>query len=480
MKNHSLILLLKTFTEDEIRLFMDFLNSPYFNKRKAVAQLFALLRNFYPAFTDKRLTKEYLYGKLFPGKKFNYSTFRVIISMLNELALKFTAQRYFENNIIENELIKVKALIRRNHLKNLKAAIARANKSISYANPSAEDFFYYNFSFFDLKNIFAEIKYSGMNDKNLTVLDFNKPLDNLAAFFTVKTLKIYIIILNLNILYMKDFDTDILERNFNNIDKTLFNKYPVIEIFYYLVVLLKNSETEDIYFKVKKLLYDKINILNKHDICEILINLGNYCSRKISSGNTNFMKEKFELLKKELSHKTFNIEGFMTFVYYKTAINMSLAMKDYKFAKSFIDNYTIYISENNRTNALHYGKALYEFTKKHYGKALEYLSMINFHDLYSKLDLKVFQIVIFYEMGFEEAIESSLEAFRHFLKNNKLISKNKLPYYLNFYRAIRKIIKIKKAKDIYEKKIFEKYFLLNNMFINKGWIKEKLDQISFK
>lgn len=475
MIRHGIISLLKTFSAEELRMFEDYIDSPYFNKRRSLGKLYRQLIKYYPGFNSDKLTKENLYACLFPGKIYNDSSFRVIISLLNEQVINFIKLRYFENDRMENELTKVKSLARRNYLKSLDKLIKKSLASLKKGNPMAEEYFYYNDNFLSLFTYYFEMKFSGMNDKNLKDFQFENSARNFTAYFYIRTLKTYIVILNLSILYRKEFDTSLLEKNFNSIDKSLLKRYAVIEIYYYLVLLLREEKSEIIYRRVKVLLYKNINKLNRQDTAEILINLGNYASRKISSGYEHFKEEKFELLKKEIEHMTFNINGYMTFVYFKTVVSMALIMNDFGFAKNFIDNYSKYISEYDRDNAFQYGSAMYEFSKKNYETALGHLGKINFSDLYSKLDLKVFQIVIFYEMNYDEALYSAMEAFRHFLRNNKLITKNKYPFYSNFHHALKKLIRIKKNKDPFEKEHLIKNFLSKNMFINKAWIIEKLD-----
>ncbi len=477
MKRHSLTALLKTLTKEEITLFADYISSPYFNRRKAVIKLFRAVIKFYPAFDDDNFTKKYLFSAVFPGKKYNDSSIRVFISRLNELAFDFTVQRNFEENNPESNLIRIKTMFRRNYFKNGENFIDRSLRSLYENIPPAEDRFYYEHNFNELKKSFLQIKDSGIIDKKLDKLEFTNSIECFTNYFYVRTLKTYIIILNIKILYNRDYDTSFLENIYNTIEMKIINKYPVIEIYYLIVTLLKETANEDAYFRVKSLFYKNLNSFNKSDKEEILINLGNFASRKISEGAEAFRKEKFELLKKEIEQKTFNINGYMTFVYYKTVVSMSLIMKDASFAKKFIEDYAVYLTEDSRNNAYYYCNAMYEFYMKNYNKALEKLSKVNFPDLYSKLDLKVFQIVIFYEMNYDDALYSSIESFRHSLNNNKLITKNKHPYYFNFYRAIKKLTALRNKKDEFEIKLFIKNFLDKHMFINKVWIREKLDNL---
>jgi len=54
------IQVLKTFSEDELRLFSKFVNSPFHNNNKNLSRLFAYLKKHYPLFDNKRFTKRTL------------------------------------------------------------------------------------------------------------------------------------------------------------------------------------------------------------------------------------------------------------------------------------------------------------------------------------------------------------------------------------------------------------------------------------
>ena len=70
MKNSQIIKLLRTFDPKEIRRFSEFISSPYFNKNKNVIKLYEVIRKAYPDFEQEKFTKENVFSKIFPGKKY--------------------------------------------------------------------------------------------------------------------------------------------------------------------------------------------------------------------------------------------------------------------------------------------------------------------------------------------------------------------------------------------------------------------------
>jgi hypothetical protein len=84
-----LIQLLKSFSEEEIKNFKEYLESPYLNKNTRALKFFNVLRKYYPGFESKKLEKEKIYIKLFPGKKYNEQSMKNMNSELLKLGKDF-------------------------------------------------------------------------------------------------------------------------------------------------------------------------------------------------------------------------------------------------------------------------------------------------------------------------------------------------------------------------------------------------------
>lgn len=81
--------ILKRFSPEEINEFEKKLNSPFFNNHSTIIKLFVELKKFYPEFSDKILTKEYLFSVVNKGKKYDDKIFRKYLSRINKLAEEY-------------------------------------------------------------------------------------------------------------------------------------------------------------------------------------------------------------------------------------------------------------------------------------------------------------------------------------------------------------------------------------------------------
>ena len=103
MKN-SLTVILKSFSENDYSKFKDFVNSPYHNKIKNAVKLLSVLKENLDEFESGIVTKEELWKKIFPGKKFNYGTMKNLLHELYKLAEKYIMYENFD--LVEIEKFK--------------------------------------------------------------------------------------------------------------------------------------------------------------------------------------------------------------------------------------------------------------------------------------------------------------------------------------------------------------------------------------
>ncbi|MBK8553991.1 MAG: hypothetical protein IPL53_24265 [Ignavibacteria bacterium] len=89
MINTILTDILKTFSKEDLKSFGDFVVSPYFNKKNTVIKLWDNIKQHYPEFKNKNLSREIVWKNLYPGKDYNYGVMKNLIYDLNQLLERF-------------------------------------------------------------------------------------------------------------------------------------------------------------------------------------------------------------------------------------------------------------------------------------------------------------------------------------------------------------------------------------------------------
>ena len=165
MLKSSLLEIIRTFTKQELIKFEDFVRSPYFNKKENVVKLFLEIKKYSPELSDEDLEKEKVWGRLFPGQKYNYWIMKNLIFDLNKVAERFLHIQNYESKIFEQDInllekMNEKGLLRQ-YEKNLKSFRNETDKTTFDQN-----YFYYKYLAEVKEHAFLFSNNARIKDKN--------------------------------------------------------------------------------------------------------------------------------------------------------------------------------------------------------------------------------------------------------------------------------------------------------------------------
>jgi hypothetical protein len=132
------------------------------------------------------------------------------------------------------------------------------------------------------------------------------------------------------------------------------------------------------------------------------------------------------------------------------------------------------IQDNIYYNSL----ALYEFSKKNFESSLELLSKVKYSEIYQKTDVRCLITKLYYELEMDELLISHIDAFRHFLMNDKLIPGEKKKYYSNFIKIIKNLFILKNKNNKEEIHHLAEKISDNHSIYDRDWLIEKIKEIS--
>lgn len=475
MLNDTLSELLKTFTQNELKIFSEFLKSSYFNKRKAVLKLFMIISKYHPEYQSKQLSKNLIFKKLFPGKKFNDSTIRVLFHYLTELTQKFLAIQRFESNLPEYFLQLQSVYRDRNQIKLFNKNYFRAMKSLESVNITEEEYRFFKFKFEDENTYFRFSSKYANYDKVIRESDWEKTYYELTGFYLIKSMIMYLNTLNMKSLYSREFASESFEKMFSEINIADYENFPAVKMYYYLIKMKKDEKHELYYYQLQQLLKAHKSEIKKYDLTGAYVNMEIYCVKRISEGFEEFEKERFKIFKMEISEKTYQLnDGSMSPLFYRNTVMSALTVNEIKWVKNFINNYKEELNVKFRKNYFNYCSALYYFHLSEHQQSINLLSEVNFEDIYMKLDCRILYLQNLYELQMEDTLHDSLENFRHFIKKIDIISNESKMKYNNFCKYFKKINLIKNRHSKNENELLLKEVLNENNLMNKSWLVNKI------
>ena len=479
MKLFNLLGLIK---KTEWRDFEKFVASPYFNKGRNYGQILKILKKHHPDFSHECLTKEFLYGRIYPGRKYNEDVINTVLSGLSLLCEEYILYANFRENP-QRDI----RLLREYSKRGYESKAARVSESI---NKDVKSKLTGGMNFFDnLDKLDALQSYHAMNyDKEKRSAVINSGIKNLIYFMMMQS---FIFEKEL-LLYGKryadeDFSTSYSGKLLSliNFDKLLEliraedqQAYTILSLYSLLVKQLEDIANDEIYFKLKQMLEDSRDKLSDDTIKKLLLNIVSICNMKNNRGKKDFMNEGYNFMK-QLAESNFydNLEGSPHFPpsHFRNIVKAGVALGDIEWVKKFINENAHKLEHSLESSLKHYSLAKIAFVEGDYDSALGHLGKVDSENLVFKLDIKKLYSMIFFETGSFENLRSLLNTYNQSV--SKRVNKNEsiLLRHRNFIRYLRMIInKAEAGNDEAERHALLKSLMKENVS-EKTWLVEKLE-----
>lgn len=483
MTDSKLINMLKSLSEDEFKQLEKFIDSPFHNKGRDLLPFFKSIKSFYPAFDHKNFSNEFIFGKLFPGKKYDTvrseNLIRTLSSHLFRIIKDFLIHLELEVQTSKKKYFLLNQLRKRNLYKEFDKEYSTINGSFDDTGKGSVGYFIDRFFLTavkrdcslnrdDFDNAFEYSLQTGENIAAAALISAFKFEDekNLAAAYGIQVRD------NLLEVILKNFDAI----NFLSDLKTGHEHYPYLQIFQEIYLMNLNKDKTEHYYNLKELLKKNSSYFGQPENYVLWNTMLTYCGV-----NKLGRREAFELQKYMLEngiYKPLHSENFHIVLFRNIVLDSSY-IGEYQWLERFIEKYSAELHEHHRENMKIFSMAYLSFSRSDFGKALEYILQIKYNLFLFKLDVKILQLKIYYELGYHEEGLSLVSATLNYLSNSKEVSSIGKEAIGAFAKCVRDLIRIKsngiaKDDDLYKLKISAEKI----SFIGLAeWLSEKVRQM---
>ncbi len=490
MYTHELINILKTFTAKELMWFGKFLESPYFNNRRRLRMLFKILKSYHPDFDSKLLTKANIYKKIYGKVLYNDSTFRNLMSDLLALALQFLKLEGIEKNDVSSNFFLTQELYLRGNYTLFRNRMVQNEKLLERNYQINSDYFLNKYRILT-DSFYINLLTQKVLKKEYVISESQKMISGIVcilSYFVLESIKHYDNLLKYSRSYniQKNIDTISHFMDIFNFDKLISYirnnsslSIPLVEIYYNLLKAFTNFEDDKYYKLFKKTLINNSNIIGLDENNFLFSRLIDYCILKNNLGlnsSFNIQNELFELNDIILEKKYYRTEStkYIPFDFYRNVLFNCIKIKKLDYMENFIKTNSKNLLPKHIKSVEDYSYALLYFEKGNYPKALSLLNQIKFDQFIYKLDMKNLQLKIYFELGQYESALSVIDTYKHFLKNNVLISESRRVTHSHFITFTHNLIQYRTgSQKINLAYIADKIEKSKNVF-DRGWLKEKV------
>jgi len=478
MENAKLISVLKTLHKREIKKLSEFIASPYFNKNETLKTLYNTIIKFYPAFEGTKFKLENIYKEVFSGTKYDYHKISNAVSDLYQLVKVFLKTAATEKNWLLSDIYLLEEL----HNRDLTTAYAQTDKQIrkELEKIKVKDENYY----------FLKFK---LERQTTTHYEKEKPQNNFAfvqsgfdstlEYSMVALMKFYAKLLHSKHHGNFDYKMDMFTETWEYIKNADVEENLLLSL-YKTMISLELTRSEEDYVKLMSIIASSEEYISDEDMMNILMYRNSFIAYRINKiGDESFNIERFKVMKEMIDRKFMTRDHILYLDYLFTFIS-AVVTGEYKWAEEFMNDFSEGISpQKEKSSSVNFCNAFINYYKKDFGKALQYLSLVNFKLFSLKAIVRNLAIRIYYEAGMHEQLLSAIDSFRHYLKNEKMILEGHKAAHYNFLKLVGGLAELKaessKRKDRIKIGLLKKETVKmdSNALGMKNWLIKKFEEL---
>ena len=468
MKNSKLIKLLMSFDSKELRAFKDYVSSPFFNKNEDLIQFYGYLKKVAPQFSDKKVERKVIFKKIYPKQPYDEKQMNYLMSFLLKLAEEFIGIRnYYSKGRLPAYHI-LDSLIDRNLDKHYQHTYTKNLQKLNANTIQDSDFYFQQFLMADVAEKYFSKKSFRKFDAHL-----QEAADFFDIFYLSNKLKYTCKMLNLQKILSVEYHIRLMDEINGFLQKNDFSDIPSIAIYYQLYLSLTLQNGDPHFEATTQLLKKHRHQFTQFEVKEIHLLAINFCIRKIREQDEAYVLKALDLYVEGIQNGLLLENKFLSPWTYKNVIKLGLRSKKYTWTESFIFEYNSKLPEKEQLNALNYNLADLHYYKKDLKKALEYLSKVEFTEVFYTLHSKVMLLKIYYEFDEYDALYALINSFRIYLRRNKFITKDVKETYLNFISILGLFVKNEKHLFLEIQKTIKETKLLTD----RNWLLQQCKEL---
>lgn len=469
MQNSRLIKILETFSKKELRNFSKFLNSPFFNTRSDLIQLFEILEKGLSE-KKKNLDKTVVFEKLFPGKAYNSTNFNLLRSYLQKLLEEFlSVNEFLKNNTSKNYTLAA-AYRQRNLPNDFERALKSANDYLKKQPFRNESFWEEQLN---LDWLFSFLKSEIDPNELIDWASFSQTTD--ISYFSKKLRIAVLSKAQEQILNAEIYNSTLFDEILSFAKKEPFSKIASIQVYFACFQMLHHSNEETYFLKFKSQLFENGSKFPSEEIRDLYLLAINFCVRQVNSGkwDRRFFVEVLDLYKEGLEKNYLLQRGEISRITYHNIVAAALKIQDFEWVAWFLEVYKNHLKKPFRESSYSFNLARLEYSRKNYNEALLLLQKSNYRDFLLNLAARTIKLKIYFETDEWDALHAHLDATKTYLRRKKVPGYHR-KFYENLIRFTQKLM----ALNFYDRKAVEKLreqIATEDFLTEKQWFLEQLE-----
>jgi hypothetical protein len=335
MQNSSIVRLLNTFSENEMRSLEKYVNSPAHNLRSDVQRLFDYFRKNHK--TKAFAETDELLLKVFTTEKADIKQLHLVKTYLMRVIESWMIQQELEEEKVFQQRLLARAY-RRRHLEEVAGRVLK-DVQVETNNSICKDYAYFDANY----KIKIDALYLDEKQSRAKSLDLQTIVNSQDIAFIYEKLKNACTLLSHQAVSREAYDTGLL----NTVLQWLVEGHPFLEnptlSAYFHAYFATKDENGDYHFAVlKKILTDHAALFSSEERRNVYLLAINFCIKRLNSAQTQYVREVFDLYQHGIKHEVFLENGLLSRFTFNNITAAGLNLKEYDWVRQFIDKYQFF------------------------------------------------------------------------------------------------------------------------------------------
>lgn len=257
---------------------------------------------------------------------------------------------------------------------------------------------------------------------------------------------------------------------------------PAIKVYYNIYQILNDEDSDHLFDEALGFINEHSGTFPKEELRDIILNLNNFCIRKINKGHQEYLEKSFSLYQLGIESSSILEKGYLSRYTFKNIVTLGIRLQNYDWTGRFIEDNFSLIEKKFQDSSYAYNKAYLEYTLKNYDDAISLLQKSDGDDVLIALSARNLLKKIYFEKNYLDPLEYLLGSTSAYLrrKNPEKIYKEN---YTNINLALRKLIQLKKLTSSQKstladrKQKTQQYIQSLSPLTEKKWLLEQLEII---
>jgi hypothetical protein len=450
----KLFQILRTFNKKELSEFEKFAASPFHNNGRNFVPYVRELKKYHPLFKEEDDIKKKIYYALSGKKDYNAGLVNTTLSRISEMAEEYLSYKAYYKKNLTSRYDYIQELFSRDLFGIAESEMKEYSKLVQLSEGITDELIKGRMDY-EILNVQLAFK----NDRSL---ESTRSVINQADYhirFTIMRLASFLHNLRVNnIIFNAEYDKTFIRSYMGSLDlENMYRKLKeneglnelddVIMIYVLWILGLTKTDSEEYFYEMKEQVIkhlDKFHHHEKYNLFQALEALAWLMQKDIS-------REKYEMELYDISRSRVELniltpdKTFMRIILFRSILIVSFYKPDWDFIENFVERCIPMLREEHRENMRNFSEAHINYYKGNFGTALEFNNKINFELFAFKYDTRILQFKIYYELDYFEEAHSLIDAHRHFLANNKTVSKHYREMHSNFLLFFSELLKAKQG-----------------------------------